>query len=52
MHRAAQQGCSILLFIIKFSKEEYRVGVTGQRTLPSGQEVDMRVTVLVGGKGQ
>jgi hypothetical protein len=52
MHRAAQKGCPILLFIIKFSKEECRIGGTGQRILPSGQEVDISVKVATGGKRQ
>ena len=52
MHRAAHKGCPILLFIIKFSKEECRIGGIGQRILPSGQEVDMSVKVATGSKRQ
>jgi hypothetical protein len=52
MHRAAHKGCPILLFIIKFSKEECWIGGIGQRILPSGQEVDMSVKVATGSKRQ
>jgi hypothetical protein len=43
MHLAQKQGCTVLLFIIKFSKEE---GVTRRRTPPSS----MWVKVFAWGK--
>lgn len=52
MHLTQKQGRSVIvLFIIKLSEEEYWI-VTSTRTPLSGQEINMRVKILVGGKRQ
>jgi hypothetical protein len=50
IHRTAQKGFTLLLFIIKFSKKEYWMSVSKSSALPSRQKVYMRVTEFARGR--